>query len=421
MKKLKEKFANHKILIQNFFSLSALQFFNYLFPLITLPYVVRVLGPEKYGLINFAAAFAGYFVLLADYGFNLSATRQISVNRDNKEKIDEIFSSVLISKIILGIASFLLLIILVYSFELFRNDSAVYLFSFGAVISTVFFPLWIFQGLERMKYIPLIHFFPRLVGTILIFLLIVKQDDYLVLVIINSSVAVVIGIAGLIVSITKMKAKFKLPESRIIFEQLKDGWTIFKSTVSINLYTNSNSFVLGLLTNNEIVGYFSAADKIRIAVQGIFSPISQTVFPYVNKLLVDSIESFISFNKKLFKIKTIFTLALSILLFLFAKEIILLVLGSDYQDSVIILRILCWIPFLVSMSNVLGIQTMIPLGFDIKFFKIVTIAALINISLALIFVPYFQAVGTAAAFLVTEIFVTTSMLLFLWRKNYRLF
>ena len=417
MKRLLKIIGNNQVLVRNFTSLSLLQLANYIFPIITLPYLVRVLGPEKYGLINFATAFTAYFNIITDYGFNLSATQEVSVNRNNKEKVSEIFSSVLIIKILLFLLSTVILFLVVIIFPLFRSDYDLYAITFIGVLGTVLFPLWFYQGIEQMKYILIINVVVRAISIVIIFLIVKVENDYLLLAIIYTVTQLLIGIIGLIFSIRKYELKYLLSSKNQLIDQLKKGWDLFLSSIWINLYTTSNVFILGLFAPNNVVGYFAAANKIRIAFQGILSSMSQSVFPYVNKLLSESYQKFISFNKKLLKISVTVGVIISVFLFLFAEPIVNIVLGSEYSASIIVLRIIAWLPLIIFLSNVFGIQTMLPLNYHKNFAKILFFAAVINLIISFLIVPMFLAIGTSISVLITEIFVTVSFFIFIKRKN----
>jgi len=417
LKRLLKIISNNKVLVKNFTSLSLLQLANYIFPVITLPYLVRVLGPEKYGLINFAAAFSAYFVIITDYGFNLSATQEISVNRNDKEKVSEIFSSVLTIKIILFFLSSGIFFLIVNMFELFSNDAGLYSIMFIGVVGIVLFPLWVYQGVEKMKYILIINVAIRSVTIVSIFLLVKVENDYLLLAVIYTITQVMTGITGLFFAIRKFDLRYLFPSKVQLLEQLKKGWNLFLSSIWINLYTTSNVFILGLFAPNSVVGYYSAADKVRIAFQGILSSMSQSVFPYVNKLLAESYQKFISFNRKLLKISVMIGIIISSSLFLFAEPIVRIVLGNEYSPSVIVLRIIAWLPLIIFLSNVFGIQTMLPLNYQKRFSQILFLAALINLMISFSIVPSYFEIGTAVSMLVTEIFVTLSFFIFIRMKR----
>lgn len=417
MKRLLKIISNNKVLVKNFTSLSLLQLANYIFPVITLPYLVRVLGPEKYGVINFAAAFSAYFVIITDYGFNLSATQEISVNRNDKEKVSEIFSSVLTIKIILFFLSSGIFFLIVNMFELFSNDAGLYSIMFIGVVGIVLFPLWVYQSVEQMKYILIINVAIRSVTVVSIFLLVKVENDYLLLAVIYTITQVMTGITGLFFAIRKFDLRYLFPSKVQLLEQLKKGWNLFLSSIWINLYTTSNVFILGLFAPNSVVGYYSAADKVRIAFQGILSSMSQSVFPYVNKLLAESYQKFISFNRKLLKISVMIGIIISSSLFLFAEPIVKIVLGNEYSPSVIVLRIIAWLPLIIFLSNVFGIQTMLPLNYQKKFSQILFLAALINLMISFSIVPSYFEIGTAVSMLVTEIFVTLSFFIFIRMKR----
>ena len=416
MKRIFQIIESKKVLFKNFTSLSILQITNYVFPIITLPYLVRILGPEKYGLVSFATAFAAYFTILTDYGFNLSATQEISKNRNDSNRVAEIFSSVFTLKMFFFVISSAIFLIVVLIVPLFHEHLFLFFVTFLSVLGTALFPLWLFQGIEKMNYILIITVSVRLMVTVLIFVIIKNENDFIKFAGLNTSAQFVIGFTGLMIVVNKFQIKYIFPKISLLKLQIQNGWNLFLSTVWINLYTTSNVFILGLFAPATVVGYFAAADKIRMAFQGILSPMSQSVFPYVNNLLNDSYERFISFNKKLFKIALIVGTIISIAFFLFAEPLVNIVLGKDYQSSVLVLRIIAWLPLIIFLSNVLGIQTMLPMNKHKSFAIILFFAAMINLVLSFILVPKYFEIGTSISVLVTEIFVTMAFFVFI-KKN----
>src|SRR5690554_1138812 len=143
--------AEKKRVLANIFSLSVLQGVSYLLPLITFPYLVRVLGMESFGILAFATAVTAYFIAVTDYGFNLSATKDISVSRTDQQEVNRIFSAVMMIKLILTVLCFFVLIVLLVMIEQFRENWQMFMLTFGMVIGQAIFPVWLFQGMERMK------------------------------------------------------------------------------------------------------------------------------------------------------------------------------------------------------------------------------------------------------------------------------
>jgi len=415
--KIKERLKPYSVLISNFGSLSFLQLSNYIFPLILLPYLVRVLGAEKYGLISFAIAFNTYFVTLCDYGFNLSGTRYISANRSNAEKLSEVFSATVVIKFLLFILLLIIMIAVVFTFNRFSGEWKLYLVSSGFVLGNVLFPLWFFQGIERMKYITIIQVTIKAVFVISVFAFVLGETDYLHYMILLSSSQVLAGLIGFSAVLLKFNVHFFIPGIKIIRFHLNEGWNIFLSMISINIYASSNTFILGLFAPDTVVGYFAAGDKIRIAFQGVISVIAQTVYPHMNNLLKNSFKDFSAFVKKLLSFQAVIGFAISLILFFFSDLLVEIVLGSSFIESVLILKILAPLPFFIALNNVFGIQMMLPLGFDKQFNKILFAAAVIHIIFLIILIPEFFAAGTSAAMNITEIFVTASMFIFVFRKT----
>lgn len=398
-----------KSVFENFLSLSSLQGINYLLPLIILPYLIRVIGPEKFGLIAFAQSLVQYFMILTDYGFNISATRQISLYRERKKKLSQIFSSVITVKLLLALVSFALLMLIINFIPRFQNERMVYLLSFGAVLGNCLFPGWLFQGTEKMRYIAVINIFCGALYLSCVFIFVKAPADFLVIPLLNSSFFIITGVIGLYIAFRKFGLGFVFHSSEYIAAEIKAGWSYFISVVSINAYTTSRIFAVGLLTNNVLTGYYSIAEKIANCVQAFpLDSFSQAVYPRLSKIFVKNTDKAVRLMKRI-QDSTTFTYLLSIpVASLLAPLVVRIVCGSPYPEVTFCLRLLLAGVFFV-VANAFKIQFFLVCNRPDIYSRIHIWAAILGLPLIFVLIIYYSYVGAAIATIVIElgVFIAT--------------
>ena len=221
---------SQKKLIENIIYLFVLQGSNYIIPLITVPYLVKTLGPELYGLMAYSSANITFFLIFIDYGFNLTATKEISINRQNHAKIEEIFSAVIIIKLIILIACFLVLLFLVLFVNKYNTYWEVHFLTFCTVIGHTFSGNWFFQGVEKMFYITSFNIISKIFCTVFVFILIKNRSDYLIATALSSLSYLITGICSVLIIILKFKIRFKWQNLNIIIHYLRDGFCFLNAS-----------------------------------------------------------------------------------------------------------------------------------------------------------------------------------------------
>jgi PST family polysaccharide transporter len=421
LNELKATWGRNRRVIGSFFSLSIVQFANYMAPLITLPYLFRVLGPAKFGLVELARVITVYFLLLTDYSFSLSATREISIRRDDPKRISEVFSTVLVLRFLLVLLSAAILSAVVWALPKLRADWPVYFLSFGHVLGMWLFPVWLFQGLERMKHIATLNVVAKTLVIAGVFVFVHSEDDYLYVPLLQSSGAVFVGLAGLIMAIRGFGVRFHRPPVAMLKREFLDGWHLFISKMATTMYTTSNTVILGLFTDLTYVGYYAAGDKIVRAVQGLQLPLSQAIFPHIGRLASQSRQAALAYAGKITRLVSVATLAMSAGLFFGAPYITHAVQGQASEEGTAVIRILSFLPFIIGLSNIFGIQIMVNFGLQKTLTKVLIAAGVLNIVLAILLVVPLKHVGVATAAVTTEAFVTIALFVAVRRNGLDVF
>ncbi|RYF74782.1 MAG: flippase, partial [Cytophagaceae bacterium] len=232
----------------NVASLFSVQVANFLLPLLTVPYVVRIIGPERLGLLNFSLAYVTYFSLIINYGFDLAAVRAIAANRYDKVATSRIFSEVMAGKTILWGLSTIIFGVVTFSAPSFREHWLLHVCTYVTCISTVLSPFWVYQAMEDLGRVAMFNLLVKILFTGAIFLVIHQPDDYVWQNLVLSISQVLINAIALGVAAKRFGIRFFWPSVVQLVARFKADATLFFSNVMITLYASSTVFFLGILS-----------------------------------------------------------------------------------------------------------------------------------------------------------------------------
>lgn len=336
--------------------LSLLQLASFFFPLITMPYLARVIGVSGYGRIAFASAVVIWFQTITNWGFQYTSTRDISRVRDDKEKTSYILSNTLWSSTLLMLVCAVILILLCVTVPKFIENRLVLLMTFLLLPGHILFPEWFFQALERMKYITIFNILSRLIFTISIFIFIKHESQYYIQPLLISLGYIVSGIIASYFIFSKWGYKLYRPNFHSIWQSLKRSADVFINEIVPNLYNSLSIVILGFFWGPNANGLLDVGTKFSTIGSQLTSVVSRTFFPLLSRD--------IHYHKYLTAIQLTISGLFAVLLMAGAPLIIKIFYTPDFDAAIPIIRILGFSIFFIALSNVYGTNYLIVQGYE---------------------------------------------------------
>ena len=377
---------------------------NFLFPLITFPYVSRVLLPEGTGKVAFALSIVSYFTLFASFGVSTYGIRAIAQVRDDKDRLSKTMHELLFINIISMIIVYIALVIAISVVPQFAMEKELFGVTSLFVLFTIIGIEWLYKGLEKYQYITIRTIVFKIASLFLVFLFVKEKSDYIIFAFISIFAIVGSGVLNLINS--RKLINYTLYSEYEFKKHLKPMFVLFLTSMAIAIYTSLDEGLLGLLSSPEQVGYYNAAVRVKGILFTLITSLGVVLLPRLSYYVENHMET--EFHEALAKSTNfIIVIAASVVIFftLFAKETILILAGENYVASIIPLQIVVWALILSAITNILGIQILLPLKKDKQLLFSVLCAATVDVIANFLLVPKLAAVGTALSVIAAELSV----------------
>lgn len=380
MDRILKLYINYKGVVNNFLSLSILNGINLIIPLVTMPYLIKILGTQLYGEIIYIQSILSYGTLLVSFGINTSGTRLVSLSRENTVKLNSIFSHIIYLRIFLFSLTALVLTLILTCTDVVSNEMYwVYLISMSLPLGEVLFPLWYFQGVERMHLITIAFALSKLLFLFGVFILIKGKEDYILFPALNSLSLLLMGFVSLFYILKKDGLKFVKLSWIQIYKILKSSLALFLSNISLHLFTLSNKVIIGGFVGFNEVSAYEVTEKMVNLFKKPQMILSQAIFPKTSR----------GVKKTSLKKIALISFLIGILLFaslaLMSEKLMTIFGGEDlieYSHYLIVLGITIPIVYYSQFAITHGL---IARGHDKFWFYIISSAALIYLFALIIF------------------------------------
>lgn len=376
-----------KTVFANFGYLSLLQVAGYVFPLISMPYLARVIGADGFGKIAFASAIVVWIQTISDWGFNLTATRDVAQNRDNKELVSRIFSNVLWARSVLTLLSGIVLLLVVLSVPYLRENADIIFVTFLLVPGHILFPEWFFQAIEKMKYTTLFNLLLKLVFTVAVFVFIHKRDDYLIQPLLTTIGYLLCGFGALFLIFKKWGYTLYKPQWSEIFKTIRNSTDVFINNLMPNLYNSFSVMLLGFFGGSTANGIYDGGNRFPVIFYQFQSVLSRAFYPFLSRR-PDKHSFYAKLNIASALIGAVFLILLSPL-------VIKIMLGDEFEKSVVVMQILSFSVVFLAMDYTYGTNFLIINHKEKPLRNITFVSSIIGMSVAIPLVYYFSYIGAA--------------------------
>ena len=401
---------------RNFIYKSVLTISTYLINFLVFPYISRVLGVEKVGLVGFVDNTINYFLLFATMGASLLGVREIAIVKDDLKKRSRVFANILGLNILFTFTTLIIYLALITAIPKLHQYSELFYIGSAKILFTVLLVEWFFTGIEHFRYITIRSLFIKLLYVLTVFIFIRNPEDYKLYFVMTVGVVVF----NAIINIFYVK-DFVVFGFRDMFSQkyLKQNFSLGIYSIMTSMYLTFNVMYLGLTTDNVQVGYYTAAFKLYSVILGFFTAFTNVMLPRMSALLAKGdVEHFQRLVNKSFSIMSVFSIPMIACSMILTPQIIYVLSGSGYEGAILPMRIIMPAMLFVGIAQVLAIQVLMPLKKDKILLYASILGAIISILLNLTLVFNLGSVGSALVLLCAEFVVTIFYIRCLMQKYF---